>query len=230
MHISFIVTALLKSFYLGISFFLAHLSEEYGLTAKEILSLIKNTHNILSEHLLAVSQLAHRICVLGACKQKLCEPAKMMPLTAKRRGTWSPITSSKQYKIMLNNSWFLDLIKMKGWIGAATSEFSVSGRSLQQKARSGGRNFEIILLLLEDRDPKNIWPCSLCWTCSRSCFLLVVPKWQWHTRLSHGGKKLDFKAADYESYQKNPTTLYLRRKEIQFSIYSHGGGEGGRQV
>lgn len=63
------------------------------------------------------------------------------------------------------------------------------------------------------RRSKNIWPCSLCWTCSCSCFLLLVPKWQWHIHLSHGEKKLDFKAADYESYQKNPTTLYWGHKK-----------------
>lgn len=112
-----ITIALLTSLYLGLNFS-THLSDEFCLTARESLALILRggggRENILSEHLLAVSQLAQKICVLCACEQMLREPAKIMPLAAKRRGTWSPITGSKLYKIMLNNSRFLDLIKMKG--------------------------------------------------------------------------------------------------------------------
>lgn len=160
--------------------------------------------------MLAVSQLAWRICVLGTCEQKLCEPARIMPLAAKRKGTWSPITGSKQYKIILNNSWFLDLIKMKGWIGTATSEFSVRGRSLQQ---SLGEKLWNCSSYVGRQSSKNIWPCSLCWTCSCSCFLLLVPKWQWHIHLNHGGKIRFLKQLIMNHTKNNPTTQYWGHKK-----------------
>lgn len=103
---------------------------------------MKTTHNILCKHLLAVSQLARRTGVLSACEQKLCEPAKIVPLAAKRRGTWSPITGSKQHEIMLKKPPD-SCIEVKGCIRTATSKFSVRGRSLQQKVRSRGETLKL---------------------------------------------------------------------------------------
>lgn len=86
----------------------------------------------------------------------------------------------------------------------------MSGRSLQQGLREKLWNYSCYAARQRS---KNIWPCSLCWTCSCSCFLLLVPKWQWHIHLNHGGKNKILKQLIMNHTKNTPTTLYWGHKK-----------------